>query len=237
MAFDKGDTRPLIPLSAKPVPPEDSPGTYASEDSGQVPRAPRRRRGGCGCWLTGLFTLFLILVLVAVGLFLPPVQLIERLTGPQYFPINADAYAVQLEGLTLQVDPAAPGEDFSVAIDSLAANEFLAGAAGPEWLAGARSALPAQLAPAEPGLFALQRGHGATNPHPGCDPARGNRQRSALLPLWLGRHELGLSAIHAAGHRRPAHDSGAPAAAAGCIPGVAARATHCAGDRGGAAHA
>ena len=146
MAFDKGDTRPLTPLSAESAQPEDIREVVKSDDSGQVPRAPRRRRGGCGCWLTGLFTLFLILVLVAVGLFLPPVQLIERLTGPQYFPINADAYAVQLEGLTLQVDPAAPGEGFSVAIDSLAANDFLAGAAGPEWLAGARSALPAQLA-------------------------------------------------------------------------------------------
>ena len=125
--------------------PEDSREVGTSGDSGQA-RAARRRRGGCGCWLTGLFTLFLILVLVAVGLFLPPVQLIERLTGPQFFPINADAYAVQLEGLTLQVDPAAPGEGFSVAIDSLAANDFLAGAAGPEWLAATRSALPAQLA-------------------------------------------------------------------------------------------
>ncbi len=146
MAFDKGDTRPLTPLSAEPAQPEDSREVVTSDDSGPALRAPRRRRGGCGCWLTGLFTLFLILVLVAVGLFLPPVQLIERLTGPQYFPITADAYAVQLEGLTLQVDPAAPGEDFSVAIESLPTNDFLADAAGPEWLSAARAALPVQLA-------------------------------------------------------------------------------------------
>ena len=150
MAFDKGDTRPLTPLSAESAQPEDIREVVKSDDSGQVPRAPRRRRGGCGCWLTGLFTLFLILVLVAVGLFLPPVQLIERLTGPQYFPINADASAVQLEGLTLQVDPAAPGEGFSVAIDSLAANGLF-GRSRRAGVAGRGTFRPAGAAgPAEP---------------------------------------------------------------------------------------
>lgn len=146
MAFDKGDTRPLAPLQAEPVSPAGVPTASVGGDEGQSPRERRRRRGCCGCWLSGLFTLLVILVLVVVGLILPPVQLIERLTGPQFLSLNADASAIQLEGLILQVDPEAPGEGFSVAIETLPAGDFLAGAAGQEWLPAALAALPAQLA-------------------------------------------------------------------------------------------
>src|SRR5690606_40867933 len=47
--------------------------------------------GGCGCWIPALITSFVVFVLIIVGLFLPPVDLWNRLFGTQYAVLNADA--------------------------------------------------------------------------------------------------------------------------------------------------
>ncbi len=121
----------------------------AHEDTQPVPPAhldePSRRRGGCGCWLPAVLTLLVTVVLVAVGLFLPPINLWNRLFGVQYAMLDANANAVQDGGLTLVVDPAAPGTDFGVVVEPLAASAFEAGTGGPEW-AAALAARPPFLA-------------------------------------------------------------------------------------------
>jgi len=75
-----------------------------------------RRRGGCGCWVTALLTLALVVALVGVGLFLPPVHLYQQLFGTQYAMLDANANAVAADGLTLVVDPADVGREFGVAL-------------------------------------------------------------------------------------------------------------------------
>ncbi len=107
------------------------------------PQAGRKsNRGGCVLALT----LLIVLALVAVGLLLPPISLLDRLTGPQYVALNAETPGVSHpDGLTLTIDPAQPGEDFGVVLDSVSAADFASGAANEAWVAEAKSALPAVL--------------------------------------------------------------------------------------------
>ena len=74
------------------------------------------RRGGCGCWVAGVVTLVIVVALVGIGLFLPPVNLYDRLFGPQYAPLNAEQNAIAAEGLTLAVYGPDYGTNFGAAI-------------------------------------------------------------------------------------------------------------------------
>lgn len=105
--FVQEDTQPFSPFRREAEPP------------------PAQRGGcGCGCWLPALITLFLVGVLVVVGLFLPPIDLYNRLFGVQYAMLNAENNAVRSEdgGLIVLVDPADPGVDFGVALETAASN-------------------------------------------------------------------------------------------------------------------
>lgn len=79
---------------------------------------PRGR--GCGCWIPAILTLLVVVVLVVVGLFLPPVNLYNRLFGVQYTVLSAETNALPSPdgGLTLSVDPADPGDAFGVALNT-----------------------------------------------------------------------------------------------------------------------
>ena len=166
MAIDQESNRPPTPLAELVNSPE-SPGRAAAADGERGGR--RRRRGsGCACCLSGVFTLFLVALLVLVGLLLPPVRLIDKVTcsaeairdegvaaglgslqdcflGPQFLSLSAQANAVRAEGLTLQVAAEDLGADFSVAVETLTREQFYAAAPDEEWVAAARSTLPAQL--------------------------------------------------------------------------------------------
>jgi hypothetical protein len=102
--------------------------------------------GGCGCWIPALLTSFVVFVLVLVGLFLPPVDLWNRLFGTQYAVLSADANAVAEAGLTLIVDPASPGQNFGVALQTIPADNFLNGRVNADWARAALAASPARLA-------------------------------------------------------------------------------------------
>ena len=80
-------------------------------------RQPEPRKRGCGCWVTGIVTLLVAAVLVGVGLFLPPVNLYDRLFGVQYAMLDSETNAVAAEGLTLIVNPADAGQNFGVALE------------------------------------------------------------------------------------------------------------------------
>ncbi len=96
--------------------------------------------GACG------LTLLIVLALVVIGLLLPPISLLDRLTSPQYVALNAETPGVSHpDGLTLTIDPAQPGENFGVVLDSVPAANFASGAATESWVAEARSSLPAVL--------------------------------------------------------------------------------------------
>ena len=130
----KEDTQPVVPVEPVPYDPErDGP--------------PPRRTGGCGCWIPALLTLFVVGVLVVVGLFLPPVDLWNRLFGVQYAVFSPEANAVAENGLTVVVDPANPGRNFGVALEAMPVNTFLSGnQSDAAWLPAARAAIPPHLA-------------------------------------------------------------------------------------------
>jgi len=129
----KEDTQPKPPAEVKPLPLDMTPVNLPEQ------------RGGCGCVLPALLTGFVVAVLIIVGLFLPPVDLWNRLFGVQYAVLSANANAVAADGLTMIVDPADPGNNFGVVIDSIPVNEFLAGTRG-DWAAEALTAAPPHLA-------------------------------------------------------------------------------------------
>ena len=136
--------------------------TEIKEDTQPVPLkpnqyqgAPPRRSGGCGCWIPALLTLFVVGTLVVVGLFLPPVDLWNRLFGVQYATLSAEANAIADSGLTLVVDPSNPGSNFGVALEALPVNEFLNGSSTVEWVPAARAATPPNLALQSP-VYSIQ---------------------------------------------------------------------------------
>lgn len=108
----KEDTQPFTPVK---------PFTRIGE-SGTIPSVQTERRGGCGCWIPALIALFLAAILVAVGLFLPPVNLYNRLFGVQYTTLSAQANAVAQDGLVLAADPQGVGNEFGVALAALPLN-------------------------------------------------------------------------------------------------------------------
>ncbi len=129
---EKEDTQPVRPVQDEPS------------------RTQRpRQSGGCGCWLPALLTLFLAAVLVLVGLFLPPVNLYDRLFGIQYTMLSAESNAVRSPdaAFTVVIDPANPGTDFGVALNEVPLNDFTSGnSAAGEWVPAALASLPPSLA-------------------------------------------------------------------------------------------
>lgn len=85
------------------------------------------RRGSCGCWLVGALTAFVVAVLVVVGLFLPPISLGDRLFGPDYAYLDSVNNAAQTDDTAFKVivDPGDAGDDFGVALDTVAADRAI----------------------------------------------------------------------------------------------------------------
>lgn len=134
----------------------DAPPVYTPpSDEGHQPPLdaaypPEPRRGGAGCWIPIILSLLIAAALIGVGLFLPPVNLYDRLFGTQYVMLDAASNAFANEGLTLVLDPADTGQTFGVALDAMPVAEFVAPAqpeTAPE-LSAARASLPPYLAPA-----------------------------------------------------------------------------------------
>lgn len=128
--------------------PDSTPGSSTEFDTTPVtPLDIQRARSGLGCWITGLFTLVTVAALVAVGLLLPPFNLLDRMFGTQYVMLGTETFAAAANGITVQVDPADTGTDFGVALGRLSMSQFLGGdtSAG-EWVAEAFAAQPPNLA-------------------------------------------------------------------------------------------
>lgn len=135
----KEDTQP-VQTEAPPQPYYTYPGAY--------PPPPRRRGGGLGCWITGLVTAFLVMGLIVIGLFLPPISLGDRLFGEQYAMLNATSNATQTDdgSMKLIVNPTDPGREFGVRFDTVGLNEFLSGTQSVDWANTARASAPPYLA-------------------------------------------------------------------------------------------
>jgi hypothetical protein len=101
----------------------------------------RRRPNTLGCVLTLLAALICAGVLIGVGLFLPPVNLYDRLFGTPYVLLDSTNNAVALDGLTVAVDPADPGSAFGVALAAFSPTA----AAAPDSVRLASAAAPGYL--------------------------------------------------------------------------------------------
>jgi hypothetical protein len=109
------------------------------------------RESGIGCWIVGALSVLVAAALIAVGLFLPPFRLADRLTAPRYTALSPQANAISHNGLTLAVYGADFGRNFSAALESVPAERFAAGdAAAGAWIPAARAALQPALTPVSP---------------------------------------------------------------------------------------
>jgi len=97
-----------------------------------------------GCWLTGLMSLAVAVVLVVVAAFLPPFNLLERLRGLAYDPLAAQgAQTLSADGsLLVQALSPAPRPDFAMQIDTLPIQAFNMLETADAELLAARTRLP-----------------------------------------------------------------------------------------------
>lgn len=106
-----------------------------------------KRRSGCGCWVTGIISLFIAGALIVAGLFLPPISLYDRFFGPQYATLDTQSNATGRDGFTLAVyDPNFTG-GYEVALNSTPLDTFVNASTGAEpWIAAASASAPPGLA-------------------------------------------------------------------------------------------
>ncbi len=132
-----GDTEPLTP-TIEPL-------IRVDEQEAEQEAPPRGR--GCGCWVTAITTLVVFVVLVGIGLFLPPINLMQRLTSPHFTTLTSSANAVAENGLTLAAYNLSGGSTLDVSLSSVPMNRFLAGdASAGAWVPDAMAAVPPSLA-------------------------------------------------------------------------------------------
>jgi hypothetical protein len=108
-----------------------------------VQSQPPARRGGLGCWITGVTTLLVVAALVAVGLLLPPFNLAARFFGPQFTMLTAQGNAAGLGALVVIADPGDVGQEFGVLINETPVEQMLAAdASAGSWVPAAAAAFP-----------------------------------------------------------------------------------------------
>ena len=115
---------------------------------------PRHR---FGCWLVAFTSLLITFALIGLSLFLPPINLPDRLLAAQYIPLNAETPAISLAaGFRLSLPADASADDFAVKLDQMSATAFATQLnEEPPWLAAARQMLPDSLALGGP-LFLIE---------------------------------------------------------------------------------
>ncbi len=146
------DTQPFDPPGAAPGNPDLPPDIYADDDQ------PRR---GCGCWITALSTLVVFVVLVVFGLFLPPINLYQRLTSPHYTTLNSGNNAVADNGMTVTAYNLKGPETLGVTLTSVPMDRFLASDTSQgAWVADAKAAVPPALALQSPVYTVMTSGSG-----------------------------------------------------------------------------
>jgi hypothetical protein len=141
------------PVPAATIPAQPSGGQepsqpyYSYEESQQRQQQPPSSKGGCGCWVVGLVTGFIVASLIIVGLLLPPINLIDKLFGETYTVFSDKGNAAPAEGFMLSVDPNDIGTEFGVALNEISSSDFLNNSVeGEDWVPAAQAALPPYLA-------------------------------------------------------------------------------------------
>lgn len=107
-----------------------------------------QQSSGAGCWLTAFMSVFVAMILVMVGLFLPPLNLYDRLFSEQYDMLNADNMTISLGSeFSLGVNSDNTGKNFGVQLSRVSLNDFeTSNTAAGEWIPSAKRNLPFYLA-------------------------------------------------------------------------------------------
>jgi len=109
---------------------------------------PQQQGNRAGCWLTAFVSLFVALLLVTVGLFLPPFDLYNRLFTEPYatLSLQGDAISSPDQALTVAAATDVNGE-FGLRLSSVGLQSFeAANAEAGEWIPAAKQAVPYYLA-------------------------------------------------------------------------------------------
>ena len=86
-----------------------------------TPPHPPTQRRSCGCWLVALAAILIATTLALGSLFLPPVNLLDRLLALRYTPLNADTPALTFGSeLRLSLPTDAATSDFALDVTRLA---------------------------------------------------------------------------------------------------------------------
>ena len=107
---------------AQMTPPPQSPVTPAPQPyisyPGRIER--QQKRGGFGCWVVGLMTIFLVFGLIIAGLFLPPFSLGDRLFESQFAMPDALNNGVRSNDSNLAIifAPDDLGDEFGVRMNT-----------------------------------------------------------------------------------------------------------------------
>jgi hypothetical protein len=106
------------------------------------------KRGGMGCWATAILSVAVAMLLVIVGLFLPPFDLYNRLLGEQFTTLAQVGEAVISPDGSLSFAAATqPQAGFGARIETVTLQDFEAANAGAgDWIPVAKSSVPYYLA-------------------------------------------------------------------------------------------
>jgi len=108
----------------------------------------QRQSGGAGCWLTAIISLFVAMMLVLVGVFLPPLSLYDRLFAEQYEMLSTESLSIGYGNeFSISVSADDIGENFGVQLSQVSLNDFeTVNTNAGEWIPSAKSNLPFYLA-------------------------------------------------------------------------------------------
>src|SRR5688572_13183416 len=111
-------------------------------------RKEKPEGNGAGCWLTAIISVFIAMVLVIVGLFLPPFSLYESLVGQEFATLQLQGEAIQsVDGGFTFALAADAQSDFGAALDVTSLQDFEAGStADSAWIPTAKNSVPYYLA-------------------------------------------------------------------------------------------
>lgn len=115
--------------------------------TGNMIPVKQRSSSSLGCWVIGIITVIFAAGLVAVALFLPPFNLLDRLTGTQYAYLNSAGDSIATDDGTFRVAAASDAGEggFGVDLDAISINRFDSASGEDGWIQTARSNLPHHL--------------------------------------------------------------------------------------------
>lgn len=128
-------------MTDEKTPQSDAPAPMQALPPQRLVVTQRRGPNTLGCFVTLFAALACAGVLIAVGLFLPPINLYDRLFGAQYVTLDAANNAAALDGLTLALRPDDVGTDFGVALTAFTPESYTEAEAEQ----AARAAIPGSL--------------------------------------------------------------------------------------------